>query len=173
MKKVFDVKRRGILIWQQSIYEVGIFNTCTTERWFELTMHVFDFSPMKESRSTCVSLLALNGKCPPLRPKARIHSLSAKRDLLISAPSIPAREEDLKHSFTCLEKAKGLAYVSVCLLTTCLPPSHFPPNQWVRIFHGGFSWRLSFSGWSGTLRATGTSGRWPTSDQTSEECFRS
>ena len=40
----------------------------------ELTMHVREFSPMKESRSTWVSLLALKGVCGLLRPRALIHS---------------------------------------------------------------------------------------------------
>lgn len=52
-------------------------------------MHVFDFSPMKLSLNTWVSLLALKGKCVPLRLNARIHSFKANKDLLISAPSIP------------------------------------------------------------------------------------
>jgi hypothetical protein len=54
----------------------------------QLTMQVLAFSPMKESLRTWVSLLALNGRWAPLRPKALIHSLRARRDLLISAPSI-------------------------------------------------------------------------------------
>ena len=41
------------------------------------TMHVREFSPMKESRRTCVSLLALNGKWAPRRPSARIHSCTS------------------------------------------------------------------------------------------------
>lgn len=53
------------------------------------TMQVFDFSPMKESRKTCVSFEALKGRWAPLRPKARMHSFSARSDLLISAPSMP------------------------------------------------------------------------------------
>lgn len=56
-------------------------------------MQVFDFSPMKLSLNTCVNLLALNGKCVPLRPKARMHSFKANSDLLISAPSIPGKDE--------------------------------------------------------------------------------
>lgn len=52
-------------------------------------MHVFDFSPMKLSLNTWVSLLALKGKCVPLRLNARIHSFNANKDLFISAPSIP------------------------------------------------------------------------------------
>ena len=39
-----------------------------------LTIHVRDFSPMKESRKTWVNLLARNGRWAPLRPSARIHS---------------------------------------------------------------------------------------------------
>ena len=51
-------------------------------------MQVLALSPMKESLSTCVSLLARKGRCAPLRPSARMHSFSASSDLLISAPSI-------------------------------------------------------------------------------------
>lgn len=39
-----------------------------------LTIHVLEFSPMKESLKTCVSLLALNGVCGLFRPKALMHS---------------------------------------------------------------------------------------------------
>ena len=56
-------------------------------------MQVFDFSPINESRRTCVSFEALNGRCPPFLPRALMHSLSARRDLLISAPSIPKNEK--------------------------------------------------------------------------------
>lgn len=45
-----------------------------TEGGRELTMHVREFSPMKESRRTWVSLLALNGVWGLLRPRALIHS---------------------------------------------------------------------------------------------------
>ena len=62
----------------------------------DLTMQVFDFSPMNESLSTCVSLLALNGRCPPFLPRARMHSFNANNDLLISAPSIPARKNKMR-----------------------------------------------------------------------------
>ena len=44
--------------------------------------------PVKESFRTCVSLLPLNGVCFLSRSKALMHSFSAKRDLLISAPYI-------------------------------------------------------------------------------------
>ena len=44
--------------------------------------------PVNESFRTCVSLEPLNGKCFLSKSKARMHSFSAKRDLLISAPSI-------------------------------------------------------------------------------------
>lgn len=53
-------------------------------------MQVFDLSPINESRKTCVNLLALNGRCAPFLPRARIHSFRASSDLLISAPSIPS-----------------------------------------------------------------------------------
>lgn len=52
-------------------------------------MQVLDFSPIKESRKTCVNLEARKGKWAPLRPSARMHSFKANNDLLISAPSIP------------------------------------------------------------------------------------
>lgn len=44
--------------------------------------------PTNESFNTYVNLLPRNGVCVLLRSKARIHSLRAKSDLLISAPSI-------------------------------------------------------------------------------------
>ena len=43
--------------------------------------------PVKESLSTWVSLLPRNGKCFFSRSSARMHSLRARSDLLISAPS--------------------------------------------------------------------------------------
>lgn len=46
----------------------------------ELTMHVREFSPMKESLRTWVSLLALNGVWALLRPRALIHSWNTDRD---------------------------------------------------------------------------------------------
>ena len=85
-------------------------------------MHVLDFSPMNESRSTCVSLDALKGRWAPLRPNARMHSFRASRDLLISAPSIPESYEkkkkinqlekeldstQLERKFTCLTIGRG------------------------------------------------------------------
>lgn len=44
--------------------------------------------PVKESFRTWVSLLPLKGKCFFSRSRARMHSLRANNDLLISAPSI-------------------------------------------------------------------------------------
>ena len=55
---------------------------------FRLTIHVRVLSPINESLSTCVSLLALKGKWAPLLPNALIHSFNASKLLLISAPSI-------------------------------------------------------------------------------------
>lgn len=43
--------------------------------------------PIKDSLRTIVSLLPLNGRCYLAESNALIHSLSANRDLLISAPS--------------------------------------------------------------------------------------
>lgn len=45
-----------------------------TQIRLQLTMHVLEFSPMKESLSTWVNLLALNGVWGLFRPRARIHS---------------------------------------------------------------------------------------------------
>lgn len=44
-------------------------------------------SPMKASRSTCVSLEPRNGVCTCPLSSARMHSFKLRRDLLISAPS--------------------------------------------------------------------------------------
>lgn len=43
-------------------------------------MHVREFSPMKESLRTWVSLLALNGVWALFRPRALIHSWNTNRD---------------------------------------------------------------------------------------------
>lgn len=51
---------------------------------------------MNESLKTWVSLLARNGKWAPFRPRALIHSFRARRDLLISAPSIPTNQNEIK-----------------------------------------------------------------------------
>merc|ERR1719427_116121 len=51
-------------------------------------MHVLALSPINESLKTWVSLLALNGRWAPFLPRALMHSFRARRDLLISAPSI-------------------------------------------------------------------------------------
>ena len=45
-------------------------------------------SPMNESRRTSVSFDPRNGTCPDPRSSARMHSFSASKDLLISAPSM-------------------------------------------------------------------------------------
>lgn len=54
-----------------------------------LTMHVRDFSPMKESRKTWVSLLARNGRWAPLRPSARIHSCTYHKISLYKYVGLP------------------------------------------------------------------------------------
>lgn len=52
------------------------------------TITVLHLSPVKESFRTYVSLLPLNGVCFLSWSSALIHSFRARRDLLISAPSI-------------------------------------------------------------------------------------
>lgn len=92
-------------------------------------MHVFDFSPIKLSLNTWVNLLALKGKCVPLRLNARIHSFNANKDLLISAPSIPknfnhnlSKGENRSESLTCsyshgvIVNNQVHVYSRVCLL---------------------------------------------------------
>lgn len=54
---------RDVITWPKTVYE---------DRG--LTMHVREFSPIKESLRTWVSLLALNGVWGLLRPRALIHS---------------------------------------------------------------------------------------------------
>lgn len=51
-------------------------------------MQVRALSPTKESRRTRVSLEARKGRCEDFLPMARMHSLRARRDLLISAASM-------------------------------------------------------------------------------------
>merc|ERR1712096_24352 len=70
---------------------LNVFRVCSQEDREGLIiaiMHVLALSPINESLKTWVSLLALNGKCAPFLPRARMHSFRARRDLLISAPSI-------------------------------------------------------------------------------------
>ena len=50
-------------------------------------IQVLALSPTKESLSTWVNLLARNGRWAPFLPRALMHSLRARRDLFISAPS--------------------------------------------------------------------------------------
>ena len=58
---------------------------------------------------TNVNLDARNGRCAPLRPKARMHSFSARRLLFISAPSILiCREAELPVSFPRSLPAKSI-----------------------------------------------------------------
>lgn len=65
---------------------------------------------------TCVSLDARNGVCEPLRPRARMHSLSARRLLLISAPSMLQGKtwgHAVAQCWTGWGKARSLAVVVV------------------------------------------------------------
>lgn len=71
-----------------------VFNVCSQQLMpgeIMAIMQVLLLSPMKESLSTWVSLEARKGRWAPLRPRARMHSFRASRDLLISAPSIPGK----------------------------------------------------------------------------------
>ncbi len=61
-------------------------------------MQVLLLSPMKESLSTWVSLLARNGKWAPRLPNALMHSFKASKLLLISAPSILVCRSELEVS---------------------------------------------------------------------------
>lgn len=69
---------------------LNVFNVCSQQpkagEIFAIIV-VFEF-PTNESFKTCVNLLPLNGVCVLFWSKALIHSLRARRDLLISAPSI-------------------------------------------------------------------------------------
>ena len=53
-----------------------------------ITIFELPESDKKESRSTMVSLDARKGTCELFMSIARMHSFKARRDLLISAPSI-------------------------------------------------------------------------------------
>jgi len=77
---------------QESHYAFAPFTLCK-QQTRTLTIHVLDFSPMNESRSTWVSLLARNGRWAPFLPSALMHSFKARSDLLISAPSIPLSKQ--------------------------------------------------------------------------------
>ena len=47
-----------------------------------LTIQVLDFSPMKESLSTLVRVLSLNGTWSPFLPRDRIHSCGSESNML-------------------------------------------------------------------------------------------
>ena len=56
---------------------LSVLSVCSHEDMQGLIMAIMQvraFSPMKESRSTWVSVLARKGRCAPLRPRALIHS---------------------------------------------------------------------------------------------------
>lgn len=57
-------------------------------------MQIREFDPKKKSLSTNVSLLPRKGRWAPCRPSALMHSFKARRALLISAPSIPVKNNE-------------------------------------------------------------------------------
>lgn len=86
----------------------------------ELTMHVHEFSPMKESLKTWVSLLALNGVWGLLRPRALIHSCNHKdRNMDSSAfwRFIIKYKNELKMQQTCQKKHGSLTTAKRCTQT--------------------------------------------------------
>ena len=88
-KSTFDHSKKKEKIFKLNYLKV--FKVCSHEDRHGLIiaiMQVLAFSPMKESLSTWVNLLALNGRWAPFLPRALMHSFNARRDLLISAPSI-------------------------------------------------------------------------------------
>lgn len=111
-------------------------------------MQVFDFSPIKLSLSTWVNLLALKGKCVPFLPNARIHSFRASSDLLISAPSIPTKENEKKkkqkNTFHCkamrtiIRKKKTYAFVYWPTKYRLL--AHYRQDRWAKICHELCEW---------------------------------
>lgn len=104
-------------------------------------MQVLDFSPMKLSLNTCVNLLALNGKCVPLRPNARMHSFKANSDLLISAPSIPGNEDDnTRIKVISRRVTTRVTHEFVCWRKTCRLLSRFRRDRSTRIFRELYGW---------------------------------
>ena len=77
-----------------------------------LTIHVLDLSPMKESLNTWVNLLALNGRCAPFRPSARIHS--CKID-----------QWDCKSVYCSFPRTAKHPTISFCYLTQGFPLKRF------------------------------------------------
>ena len=68
---------------------LNVFRVCSQQFYAGETLAIIVvlLLPTKESFSTCVSLEPLNGVCFFSKSSALIHSLSARSDLLISAPS--------------------------------------------------------------------------------------
>ena len=90
-----------------------------------LAIMVVLLKPTKESLSTCVSLEPRNGACVFYKSRARMHSLSARSDLLISAPSILVYLSVCIVSAPRSEPAKSMKLIllynlSLCLSTICM-----------------------------------------------------
>ena len=90
-----------------------------------LAIMVVLLKPTKESFSTCVSLEPRKGVCFLSKSRARMHSLSARRDLLISAPSILVYLSVCIVSAPRSEPAKSMKLIllyslSLCLSTICI-----------------------------------------------------
>ena len=72
------------------------------------------YAPTKESFSTCVSLLPLKGVCPCFFSRDRITSFNAKRDVLISAPSILESDTlDWYMSFHTIQQFKFIQFNTI------------------------------------------------------------
>lgn len=102
---------------------------------------------MKLSLNTCVNLLALNGRCVPLRLNARIHSFNANSDLLISAPSIPANNATIFTRASTVDLRPQIEQITwnsrVCLLAEDVSAPLSLPARSIR---ENFPWTLSVPG---------------------------
>lgn len=96
-----------------------------------LTMQVREFSPMKESLSTWVSLLSRNGVCDLFCPRARIHSCRTEGAAEVLGPSAPTSPPTALASGLYLQGQQTLIdlgpfHAGLPIGTACVSPSLVP-----------------------------------------------
>ena len=124
LRKVFSSSKT-----YRSAY-LNVFRVCSHDPSFgemQEIITVLEF-PTNESRSTSVSLLPRNGICSWSLSSARIHSLRAKRLLLISAPSILRNNHSQKEQF---RSRVVILTVEGRFTLSMRPNNHFKPKFYI------------------------------------------
>lgn len=145
-------------------------NSNPSRRLHEIrTIQVLDLSPINESLRTCVNLLALNGRWEPFLPSALMHSFSASKLLLISAPSIPATQQTHINGRIIRKKwvnqrKNSAAYLFVDWKTACQHHVRYRLSRLMRIFRELY-WLQDYGGLFEKRRANVMSYYWLRFDQ--------